>query len=104
MSWPSGRRWAVADASFQMTLGRAGFMRLLPAAVGPFREGPDGMVLEHRDEGRLWRIRLAPLPPLRLGPVPMERLQVDLTFEGYPPAEAAAFIDRFLRCYQRGGG
>ena len=102
MSWPSGRRWVVADASFQMTLGRAEFMRLLPAAVGPFREGPDA--IEHRDEGRLWRIRLAPLPAFRLGPIPMERLQVDLSFEGYPPAQADAFVERFLRCYQRGGG
>jgi len=87
-----------------MTLGRAEFMRLLPAAVGPFRAGPGGMVLEHRGQGRAWRIRLTPLPPFQLGPIPMERLQVDLDFEGYAPAEAEAFVEVFLRHYQRGGG
>ena len=90
-----------------MTVSRAEFLRLLPAAVGGERFDPDGAdpsVLVHRGQGRRWRIRLVPLPPIRLGPVAMERFRVDLAFEGYPAGEAEAFVDRFMRHFQRGGG
>ncbi len=89
-----------------MTLGRAEFLRLLPAAVGQGfdLEETDGVrLLTHLGEGGNWRIRLAPLPPQRLGPIAMERLRVDLAFEGSPEAQEA-FVERFLRGYQRGGG
>ena len=94
---------AEAVRVFEMTLGRAEFLRLLPAAVGgePFS---GEAVLEHRGPGRHWRIRLEPLPPLRLGPIPMERLRVEVVMEGFAEDAAEAFISRFLRHYQRGGG
>jgi len=104
-SWPSGRRWAVADRAFEMTLGPAEFLRLLPAAVGgDSYTGEGSAVLEHCAEGRSWRIRLAPLPPIHLGPIAMERLRVELAFRGYSPEAEEAFLDRFMRHYQRGGG
>lgn len=87
-----------------MTLGRAEFLQRLPAAVGHEPFHGEGAVLEHREEGRRWRIRLDPLPPLRLGPFPMERIRVELQLEGYGPAQAEAFVARFLAHYQRGGG
>jgi hypothetical protein len=90
-----------------MTLGRAEFMRLLPAAVGPefdLEETDGATLLTHQGETGSWRIRLTPLPPTRLGPIAMERFQVDLTFEGWPPKEVNAFLERFLLSYQRGGG
>lgn len=90
-----------------MTLGRAEFMRLLPAAVGrefEVEQTAGATLLTHQGEGGSWRIRLAPLPPQRLGPIAMERLQVDLAFEDWPPEAVDAFVERFLRGYQRGGG
>jgi hypothetical protein len=91
-----------------MTLSRTEFMRLLPAALGQecfeLSQPAGAMVLTHRGGGRQWQIRLTGLPPLRLGSIAMERLQVELRFEGYPEEAVDAFVDRFLRGYQRGGG
>ncbi|MGA2080006.1 MAG: hypothetical protein ABSH53_05260 [Holophaga sp.] len=95
--------------SWEMSLDRAAFLRLLPAAMDQAEfhreETPDGgAVLVHREAGRGWRIRLAPLPPLRLGAVTLDRLRVDLDLEGYAPEEADGLVDRFLLHFQRGGG
>jgi hypothetical protein len=91
-----------------MTLGRAEFLRLLPAAVGGdgfvLEEGAGDAILAHQGEGRRWQIRLAPLPPIHLGPIAMERVKVALGFEGYAPGEVEAFVARFMGHYQRGGG
>jgi hypothetical protein len=89
---------------FEMTLDRPGFLRLLPGAVGgePFQEDEDGFV--HREPGRLWRIRLVPLPAILLGPIPMARLRVELAFEGMAANEAERFVGRFLAHFQRCGG
>ena len=86
-----------------MTISRREFRRLLPAAVG-------GAVAEAEDaygghDGALaWRIQLTDLPPLRLGPCPLERLRVELVFEDATEAQELAFMSRFLRHFQRGGG
>ena len=34
----------------------------------------------------------------------MERLRVDLSFEGYAPADIQQFLARFMAHFQRGGG
>jgi len=87
-----------------MTLGRAEFLRLLPAAVAgeafALEEADGATLLTHRGAGRHWRIRLTPLPPLRLGAIALERTRVDLRFLGYPDD----VFDRFLEHFQRGGG
>ena len=87
-----------------MTINRAEFLRLLPAAVGGEAFAEEGAAFVHRSGARQWRIALAPLPPIRLGPVAMERLRVELAFHGFPPGQAEAFVQRFLGHYQRGGG
>lgn len=94
---------SATGATYEMTLTRGDFLRLLPSAVGhePYAEA-DGFL--HQEPGRQWRIRLAPLPPLHLGPFPMERLRVDLSFEGYAPADIQQFLARFMAHFQRGGG
>jgi hypothetical protein len=86
-----------------MTLDRAEFLRLLRGAVGPDWVDEAGG-FAHRDGSRQWRIRLAPLPPLRLGTLVLPRLRVELDLDGYPPEAAEAFVARFLQHYQRGGG
>jgi len=87
-----------------MTIGRDEFRRLLPAAVGGGTpaEAEDGF--QGRDGDLGWRIRLTGLPPLRLGPIPLERLRVELTFEEAGAAQVPAFMHRFLLHFQRGGG
>ena len=90
-----------------MTITRTEFLRLLPAALGgePFAwDSLDPSVLVSQSERPRWRIRLAPLPPIHLGPLALERLRVELGLEGYPPGPAAAFVDRFMSHFQRGGG
>jgi len=89
---------------FEMTITRADFLRLLPAAVGhqPFSVAGERIV--HRDDSRSWTIRLAALPDLRLGLVRLERQRVTLAFEGYGEAEIDAFMRRFELHFRRGGG
>jgi hypothetical protein len=86
-----------------MTLGRAEFDRLLPAAVDgactPAQDGFRGAV----GAGH-WRIRLMALPPLHRGALSLERLGVALELEGLSAPQAEAFIDRFQLYFQRGGG
>ncbi len=90
-----------------MTLSRAEFLRILPGAVGePFDRAESGetTVLTRRAAARQWRIRLTPLAPLRLGGIAMERLEVEVSFQGYEDEAAEAFMAGFMRHYQRGGG
>ena len=89
---------------FEMSITRDDFLRLLPAAVGHQPFSVEGERIEHRDAGRSWRIRLAPLPDLRVALVRLERHQVVLSLEGYSEEEAAAFMRRFELYFRRGGG
>lgn len=94
--------------AFEMTISRADFVRLLPAAVGhqPFQEA--GSVFSGRsaeaDRGCRWTIALTPLPALRIGAICLERHHVQIDFEGYADAGIAAFLTRFEFYFRRGGG
>lgn len=89
---------------FEMTITRADFRRLLPAAVNhvPFVEEDAAFV--HRDGARSWRIGVEPLPLLRLGLIRLERHQIDFDFDGYSPKEIDEFMARFEMYFRRGGG
>jgi len=88
----------------EMTLSRDEFLRLLPGAVGPLTETGEAGVFEGRDGPQRWRIRLAPLPDLRVGRVVLPRHQVEIRLDGYAEGEVEAFLARFHRGFQRGGG
>jgi len=90
------------DHRLEMTLSREEFLRLLPGAVGAFTEDGDGF--RGADGLRSWRIRLIPLPDFRAGRVVLPRHRIEIRLEGYSEAEAAAFMARFHRGFQRGGG
>lgn len=92
------------DQHLEMTLSRVEFLRLLPGAVGPLTETGEADLFEGQDGPRRWRIRLVPLPDLRVGGVVLPRHRVELRLEGYAEGEAAAFMARFHRGFQRGGG
>ena len=87
-----------------MTITRADFLRLLPAAVhhAPFVVAGENIV--HREGNRCWQMRLTPLPELKLGAIRLERQRLELAFENYPETEIAAFIERFELYFRRGGG
>lgn len=87
----------------ELTLSERDFLRLLPDAAGPgLRPEPGGYVVER--DGWRCRIQVAPLPPLNLCRLSLERLVVELDLEGASPEAAAAFLARFRDHYRRGGG
>lgn len=90
--------------SFEMTTTRSDFARLLPAAVGHAPFVAEGDAFLHRDGARAWRIRLTPLPDLRIGLIRLERQRVEFDFEGHSAAETEAFLKRFELYMRRGGG
>ncbi|GLH66258.1 hypothetical protein [Geothrix edaphica] len=90
------------DHRLEMTLSREEFLRLLPGAVGPFTEEDGGF--RGTDGPLRWRIRLIPLPELRVGRVVLPRYQVEIRLEGHTAGQAEAFLARFQRGFQRGGG
>ena len=86
-----------------MALTRADLLRLLPGAVGtlPWRAEADGIRIGD-DSGV--DLRIESLPPRRFGPVEIPRLLISFAFRGWDEAEQRAFLARFDRAFQRGGG
>jgi hypothetical protein len=90
--------------SFAMTITRADFLRVLQDATEHTAvTAPDGTLVAGA-QGPPWRLKLSPLEPFLLGPVALERHWVELDLTGCTPAEEAAFLERFGRYFQRGGG
>lgn len=89
---------------FDMTITRADFRRVLPAAVNHVQFTEEGDNFVHGDGARGWRINVAPIPELRLGLIRLERHQVDFKFTGYSADEIADFMARFEAHFRRGGG
>ena len=90
--------------SLDMSISRGEFLRLLPSAVGiAVTEDANG-VFRGGDEQSHWTIRIHPLEDLCLGSVALPRHRMDLSLEGYSKEEATAFLARFQRGFQRGGG
>lgn len=86
-----------------MALTWADLLRLLPGAVGalPWRAEADTIRI---GEASGVDLHIAPLPPRRFGPVEIPRLRVSFAFRGWDEAERSAFLARFDRAFQRGGG
>jgi len=90
--------------SFDMTITRADFLRLLPAAVNHVPFVVAGEDIFHAEIGRSWRMNLSPLPELRIGAIRLARHRLTLEFEDYEQAEIIAFCERFELYFRRGGG
>ncbi len=89
---------------FDMSITRADFRRLLPAAVNHVSYEEDATGFAYREGGRGWRIGFAAMPQLRLGLIRLERHRVDFEFTGYSALEIEDFMARFERYFRRGGG
>ena len=90
----------MVEHSFEMSIARSDFDRLLPAAVGnqPFACEEGGYA------GADWRIVLETLPDLAIAGVRLERLRVRLQFDAGDAQTIAAFLQRFHLYFRRGGG
>ncbi len=90
---------------YEMTISRADFLRLLPAALGHAPFVAEGDILHGgTDDGGHWQITLTSLDDLVLGPVRLPRQRVDFAFSGCSTEQVEAFMRRFERYYQRAGG
>lgn len=95
----------VVRQTYEMWITRGEFLRCLPAAVGyaPFVLTSTGV--QSNDTEAKWRFEMTELPERAITPLMRcPRLRVDLTLDGYAPDAAEAFLQRFLRYFQRGGG
>jgi hypothetical protein len=90
--------------SYEMTISREEFLRLLPGAVegSIYREEGGDVTCGDADHG--WRLRLEALPPLCHGTLALPRHRVEIRLTGYGSGEAEAFLSRFESRFQRGGG
>jgi hypothetical protein len=86
-----------------MTLARSEFVRLVPAILGG-TFGAELGTFVRTEGGRTCRLQVAALPPLVLGSLALERIEVEVVFQGYGPDDQAAFLARFRAVTQRGGG
>ncbi len=86
-----------------MALTREDLLRLLPGAVDglPWRADADRIRIGEEVGVDLL---IEALPPRRFGPVDIPRLRVGFAFRGWDEAERGAFLARFDRAFQRGGG
>ena len=89
------------DVTFDMTISREDFLRILPAAAGTGIV-EEAELVRSADPGRPWSIRLTPLAPLVLGSLAMDRQRVELELPEGSAAEA--FLARFWLHFRRGGG
>lgn len=90
--------------SLDMSLTREEFLRLLPAAVGLETVTLENDCVVHANGATRWRIRLTRLPDVRLGSVVLPLHRVELAFDGLSHQDIQAFMARFERYFQRGGG
>ncbi len=87
--------------SFEATISRAEFLRLLPDAVAndPFTLDGDSVT-----GASGWRICVTKLAPRSFGGIALERQQIDLEFPDWNEAAIDTFMRRFTLFFQRGGG
>lgn len=87
-----------------MGITRSEFLRLLPAAIGRDEALLTGDALSGNWKGLRWRLTIAEKPSRRIAQLSVPVLEVVLDFPGAAPGQARAFVERFLRAYQRAGG
>lgn len=100
----AGQSTAPFEFSWDMSISRIEFERSLPDAVDNVSYLVDGSGFSHVADGRGWRITLAPLPDRVIALLRLPRHRVSFRLEGFDETARAAWIDRFRRYFQRGGG
>lgn len=82
------------------------FFRVLPSALGDYRYRLQGnrILIDHPDNSHQVLLEITPLPDRRLGAFRIERIDVQFELLNMNDDERAAFMRRFDRRFQRGGG
>ncbi|MCP5368086.1 MAG: hypothetical protein H6907_21185 [Hyphomicrobiales bacterium] len=89
----------------QMGFSRTDFVRTLPRVFGPDACQVAGDRATWSDgAGRRVEIEMGPERERRIALIRLPYMDVRLRLTGFTDAEAAAFMVRFDRSYQRGGG
>ncbi len=90
--------------SKDMQLTRPEFEKRLPNALDGYdwQTIPSG--IEAQNGARVIYIHVTELEPRRIGMIVLPRCRVDFSFEGFDEEQKQAFIKRFDRIYQKGGG
>jgi hypothetical protein len=86
-----------------MSLNAVEFLRDLPRAL-PAGYRLDGRLATWSEGKRLVEIAIVAEGERRIAALVLPRITVRIALEGYGDAEAKAFLARFDRIYQRGGG
>lgn len=89
---------------WEMSISRGEFERSLPEAVGNVAYAVQGNAFWHQACGRSWRIELEPLPDRVIARLRLPCHRASFRLDGYDDAERAAWVERFRRYFQRGGG
>jgi hypothetical protein len=94
------------DHSFTRELGltHAEFHRLLPPAIAHRPYAVDGETVRIEDGARSVTIALGPQRHRAIASLRIPYVEARFTFTGFAAAERAAFMARFERYFQRGGG
>lgn len=88
----------------EMGLSHAEFFRSLPAVVGGRECRVDGATVTIQEPEGTVVIRLSAEAERRIALIRLPVTHVTFEFPDHDPAAAAAFMRRFERHYQRGGG
>lgn len=89
----------------QMGITHHEFVRLLPQALGSHRFHVHGDRVDvENDHGHRVHIELGEESVRQIALMRIPTTPVTLTFEGYDADARTAFLQRFDRAYQRGGG
>jgi hypothetical protein len=95
---------AVVTLRREMGMSHAEFFRSLPAAMGEQAFSICGSTVTAENGSRRLIISLAPEQERRIALLRLPVTWVIFDFTGYSEAEVEAFMRRFERHYQRGGG
>lgn len=94
-AWEYEADMAYSAAAFREYLARA-------TNVESFED--HGQILKRSHGATSWTISLGPERFEGIALLKMARIHMKLRLEGYARQDADAFLERFLRYYQRGGG
>jgi hypothetical protein len=90
--------------SRELRLSHADFFRTLPHVLAGYPVQISGAVVVVDEVQRRLTLRLAPAEKRRIASLCLPLTQVTFEFSGYSEEDISAFMERFARHFQRGGG
>ena len=101
---PHEDRFPSASFSRELGLTHAEFLRFLPPAIAHRPFSVTGRTVQIEDGERHVVIELGPQQCRRIASLQLPYVEARFTFVGFELAEREAFMARFERYFQRGGG